>query len=62
MPDALIVKSDFTREVLRHLIADNVWIEPYYSNQAKKAFRTVNSSVGLLNPKKRERLFYLNQG
>lgn len=62
MPDGLIVKSDFTREVFRQLIADNVWLEPYYSNQAKKALRTVNRSAALLDPKNREILFYLSQG
>lgn len=59
--DALIVKSDFTHNLLIDLVV-NSFVEPYYSEGAKRAFKQVTTISTLLESKNREILTYLAAG
>lgn len=59
--DALIIKSDFTHNLLIDLVV-NSFVEPYYSEGAKRAFKQLTTISTLLESKNREILTYLAAG
>lgn len=59
--DALVVKSDFTSEILHHLTTTSL-PTPYYSPIAKEAIKKVIAKNTLLDSKNREILMYLSHG
>lgn len=60
--DALIVKSDFSSDILQTLVMEKSINEPFYSCIAKVAIKKVIAKTTLLDSKNREILMYLSHG
>ncbi|MBB1140016.1 response regulator transcription factor [Myroides sp. WP-1] len=60
--DALLVKSDFTKELFCDLVTATKIDFPYISPSAKKAIQTMLKNASLLDSKNRQILFLLAQG
>lgn len=60
--DALLVKSDFTKELFCDLVTTTKIDFPYISPSAKKAIQTMLKNASLLDSKNRQILFLLAQG
>lgn len=61
MPDALIVKADFTRNMIYRIVSENSKI-PFLSEKAKLALQKVKTKETLLSTTNVEILMYLTNG
>lgn len=61
-PSALIVKADFTTEIIRTFVYGTSEELPFLSKIAQDALKTIKDKLTLIEPTNREILMYLAQG